>query len=37
MRERVALYRGRLSAGSGAGGGFAVQARIPFDPLDSPV
>jgi signal transduction histidine kinase len=37
MRERVALYRGRLSAGSGAGGGFAVQARIPFDQLDSPV
>ncbi len=29
MRERVALFGGSLSAGPGAGGGFAVHARLP--------
>jgi signal transduction histidine kinase len=30
MRERVALFGGRLSTGPRAGGGFAVRARIPL-------
>jgi signal transduction histidine kinase len=29
MRERVALYGGRFSAGSGEGGGFTVRVSLP--------
>jgi signal transduction histidine kinase len=29
MRERAALHGGRLTAGPGAGGGFAVRAQLP--------
>jgi signal transduction histidine kinase len=32
MRERAAAAGGRLSAGPGADGGFAVEARLPLDP-----
>lgn len=31
MRERVALHRGSLTAGSQPGGGFAVHARLPYE------
>jgi signal transduction histidine kinase len=31
MRERVALYGGKLEAGYGKAGGFAVRARIPVE------
>ena len=31
MRERVAVYGGSLDVGPGAGGGFCVDATIPFD------
>jgi signal transduction histidine kinase len=31
MRERVALYGGRLEAGEGPEGGFSVRARLPFE------
>jgi signal transduction histidine kinase len=31
MRERLALYGGELQAGAGAGGGFAIHARIPLE------
>jgi signal transduction histidine kinase len=32
MRERVAVFGGRLDAGSRAGGGFRVTATLPFEP-----
>ncbi len=36
MRERVELYRGRLTAGPRAGGGFGVHAAIPYSGADLP-
>ena len=33
MRERAAVYGGVVQAGRGAGGGFAVRARLPTRPL----
>ena len=33
MRERVSLYGGSLRTGSRTGGGFAVAAEIPLDPV----
>jgi signal transduction histidine kinase len=32
MRERVALYGGRLDAGPGPDGGFTVRAQLPLEP-----
>jgi signal transduction histidine kinase len=31
MRERVAVYGGRLDTGPGADGGFRVAAQLPYD------
>jgi signal transduction histidine kinase len=33
MRERAALYGGRLDAGPDPDGGFRVDARLPLDPV----
>ena len=35
MRERVALYGGRLETGPTAGGGFRVRATLPVDAAPS--
>jgi len=34
MRERVAVYAGTLDAGSAAGGGFRVLARLPYGSVE---
>ncbi len=36
LRERVALYGGRLDAGQRPGGGWVVRATIPVEPADMP-
>jgi hypothetical protein len=36
LRERVALYGGRLEAGPRRDGGWQVQARFPVDPTTAP-
>jgi signal transduction histidine kinase len=35
MRERAAMYDGRLTAGPRPGGGFRVAATLPFSPVAS--
>lgn len=35
MRERVALFKGKLRAGPRHGGGFEVKATLPLDPASS--
>ncbi|MHB1491488.1 MAG: sensor histidine kinase, partial [Cellulomonas sp.] len=37
MRERAAMFRGSLTAGPRAGGGFRVRAEIPLPPSPAPV
>ena len=37
MRERAAMFRGRLTAGPRSGGGFLVRAEIPLPPSPTPV
>jgi signal transduction histidine kinase len=36
LRERVALYGGRLDAGRRPGGGWVVRATIPVEPAEVP-
>jgi signal transduction histidine kinase len=37
MRERVGLFGGELRAGARPGGGFAVSARFPLEPVPAPL